>query len=134
MEITLLRTDHIVILAKYLSQGVTMAFLSSWYVSVSMSTLSSDLRGQEKRGYLEHTSKSGFTQYKSANSATRIRPRKNTVKTWMMASRMEISRVVRRTWKPAATRGVTCSKAALIWREYGIPILRGGGVAGVSDN
>jgi hypothetical protein len=30
---------------------------------------------------------------------------------------------VRRTWNPAATSGVTCSKAALISREYGIPIL-----------
>lgn len=34
-----------------------------------------------------------------------------------MASRMEMFFVVRRTLNPAATRGVTCSKAALISRE-----------------
>ncbi len=42
MLITLLSTDHSVILAKYLSQGVTMAFLSSWYALVLTSnTISS---------------------------------------------------------------------------------------------
>jgi len=41
----------------------------------------------------------------------------HTVSTWITARRRLMSRVVRRTWNPAATRGVTCSKAALIWRE-----------------
>ena len=50
-------------------------------------------------------------------------PRNRTVRTWMMARIMLMFFVVRRTLKPAATRGVTCSKAALISREYGIPMV-----------
>jgi hypothetical protein len=64
-----------------------------------------------------HTSKSGFTQYSNATNPTKISPNKTTVKTCMTANKIEISRVVRRTLNPAATSGVTCSKAALIWRE-----------------
>lgn len=40
----------------------------------------------------------------------------------MIASSIEMSFIVRRTLKPAPTRGVTCSNAALISREYGMPI------------
>jgi hypothetical protein len=43
----------------------------------------------------------------------RISPPKKTFRTWIMASKMEMSRVVRSTLKPAATRGVTWSNAAL---------------------
>lgn len=41
----------------------------------------------------------------------------------MIARMIDIFLVVRRTLKPAATSGVTCSKAALISREYGMPIV-----------
>jgi hypothetical protein len=70
------------------------------------------------------TSRSGFTVYSSAMRASNIRPRNSTVSTWIIARMIEMFLVVRRTLKPAATSGVTCSNAALISREYGIPIVR----------
>lgn len=69
------------------------------------------------------TSRSGFTVYSKAIRANKIRPRSRTVRTWIIARMIEIFFVVRRTWNPAATSGVTCSKAALISREYGMPIV-----------
>lgn len=71
------------------------------------------------------TSRSGFTEYRSRIRASRMRNKKNTVRTCMTARSMLIFFVVRRTLKPAATRGVTCSKAAFISREYGMPMLIG---------
>lgn len=56
--------------------------------------------------------------------ASRIRPKNRTVRTWIMARTIEMFLVVRRTLNPAATSGVTCSKAALISREYGMPIVK----------
>jgi hypothetical protein len=69
------------------------------------------------------TSMSGLQMMSSRIKVPRIAARNPTVRTWMMASKMDMFFVVRSTWKPAATSGVTCSKAALISREYGIPIV-----------
>lgn len=62
-------------------------------------------------------SSSGFIVQISPISARKTRPRKTQVKTSIQARRMDMSFVVCRTWKPAATRGVTCSKALLISLE-----------------
>ncbi len=50
-------------------------------------------------------------------------PRKIAVSTWIAASRKVMFFVVWRTLKPAATSGVTWSKARLIFLEYGMPIV-----------
>jgi hypothetical protein len=70
----------------------------------------------KRKGELS-TSRSGFTQYNTAINASNMANNKTTVKTCIIANKIEISLVVRKTLYPAATSGVTCSNAALIWRE-----------------
>lgn len=114
---TLFIMPHIVMRAIRFSSGVTRLWRSCYYQVWSVGYWG------PVEWYGIVTSKSGLTQYISASRDSRIINSNITVRTWMTASKIEISLVVRKTLKPAATSGVTCSNAALIWREYGRPIL-----------
>lgn len=81
------------------------------------STHAATARGTGVTRARRSASRSGLATTRSASSVSYRETSSRAVRTWMAASRLEMFLVVRKTFQPAATRGVTWSKAALIRLE-----------------